>query len=1457
MDNHANGDGPAESPAKRQRVEDERLGASSPPSDGDFLKELSQTTKEAVVCLTEALTVDQVRQLDACAWAAHKKGCANSKWLRETLRRLGVQDALGQNMAEALQLEVGVPIPRITNLIKQLKDPNGRRDMDDDDDEVSEDGLFGTRPEADGTRSPSPGASQDSTASRARQAASSSMWRKENLPPPLDHELEFLVQDPTSYKQGASIHSHCQTVHGSFTFRLLVFPMGTDSTNPPNQLAAFVEAVPPKGCEEVRWAFEGVRYQIAVVNWKDYKKSQVQNDIFTFTRENTDRGWHKGFVKAAQMTTENGWLNEDGALCIRACCSSRRAMIQQSNRKAVGYVGLKNHGATCYMNCLLQTLFCLGHFRHVTYSIDFPEAEQTQAVVSSNDISDDLGDDDRPALPLLVSLQNLFYRLQTSEAPVSCRELMRSFGWDTADAFMQHDAQELNRLLCDRLEEQMKGTATDGEIKRLFEGEFENYIECIDVDYKSQRDETFYDLQLNLRNDAGKDITSLEESLRDFISEEVLEGDNAYDAGSEHGKQRARKGIRFKRFPPVLYIQLKRFMFDPERMDMNKLNGKMEFPRILDLEAFAPGSGQYMLHTVIVHSGGVSSGHYYAFVRMPDGESGKSQWVKFDDECVTYCSEQAAIEDNFGGEDLQVWDYFQLSPRDIEQRGAPMHPRIHNAYMLSYVRMDKAQELLAPPVINGQEQKYALMVQRCQREAQLQEERRRARYEQMMRVEVKLVLERDVMKMQGFWTHTDVPSFRSLKASREQSAEELHREIKEILQVPTDHMSLFVLAIRKTRQMRFRQLKLHEDLKSLLPLCSLTNSSEQQIMVLAMVSRGYDPHTLEYVAAPDDDSVPHELYKWDDAIVLLLVKYFCPQKQIIVTLGIYYARISDTLQAMTTEPENWLKSRLQPYIDRGEVAPLPDGAYWLCWEEYGKLPKDVALRTADLSLKDNGFFSGDIVIWQPVVPAPIPIGPQPPAGDGDSDKEADEVNAFAQASSDEDDTVVRFGGTMTVSQYAKLLTNRIKVSLRQFAPEAPWVPKGLLAHSNWTQPIPPGIIASVPTEEGHLELSTSKSSTAPGEVAIQEITADARSTLGRLALSAAGALNLPEGHRLWLFLHGAPSAWPHGPFARTDGGSMREGVRTIGDELRNERLSRPKQYLTLTAVSLPPAPAGHRPIAIHFFDSSVCEVGACILHVKDPSLEDDDRGDLPETGRPDVNPKEVLELARQYLLDAKGDDGEQLRRRFASRRESDQAAAAAEAPTLPPLRLLEVCTGRIRSVCRQRSRPADDEEGPIPLPCWPGRGENFFYDALRVEPDWECEGEEAAQLVEVFTADLASDNPFGHPFLIKVPQGKEVKNVVADVQDKIGISGIEMKQMGCRCLMAEGENSQSTRKLVELQDDMTWPTERSEQPAAGQLAEWSPANAALCIERPHPMDVGRMIMHQRALQNKGLTIRAG
>lgn len=71
----------------------------------------------------------------------------------------------------------------------------------------------------------------------------------------------------------------------------------------------------------------------------------------------------------------------------------------------------------------------------------------------------------------------------------------------------------------------------------------------------------------------------------------------------------------------------------------SQINDRYEFPDELDLDV---GDGKYLsenadrsvrnlykLHSVLVHSGGVHGGHYYAFIE-PDGK----QWLKFDDERV-------------------------------------------------------------------------------------------------------------------------------------------------------------------------------------------------------------------------------------------------------------------------------------------------------------------------------------------------------------------------------------------------------------------------------------------------------------------------------------------------------------------------------------------------------------------------------------------------------------------------------------------------------------------------------------------------------------------------------------------------------------------------------------------------------------------------------------------------------
>jgi hypothetical protein len=71
-----------------------------------------------------------------------------------------------------------------------------------------------------------------------------------------------------------------------------------------------------------------------------------------------------------------------------------------------------------------------------------------------------------------------------------------------------------------------------------------------------------------------------------------------------------------------------------EELDLDKDGGKYLSPK-----ADRNVVNKYKLHSVLVHSGGVHGGHYFAFIR-PDGHT----WLKFDDDkvrgarmCVCVC----------------------------------------------------------------------------------------------------------------------------------------------------------------------------------------------------------------------------------------------------------------------------------------------------------------------------------------------------------------------------------------------------------------------------------------------------------------------------------------------------------------------------------------------------------------------------------------------------------------------------------------------------------------------------------------------------------------------------------------------------------------------------------------------------------------------------------------------------
>ena len=98
---------------------------------------------------------------------------------------------------------------------------------------------------------------------------------------------------------------------------------------------------------------------------------------------------------------------------------------------------------------------------------------------------------------------------------------------------------------------------------------------------------------------------------------------------------------------------------------------RFEFPEKLNLDKFlqSPEStpADYTLHAVLVHSGDNHGGHYVVFIN-PKGDG---KWCKFDDDVVSCCNKNEAIDNNFGG-------------GEMTEEVAVKHST--NAYMLVYIR---------------------------------------------------------------------------------------------------------------------------------------------------------------------------------------------------------------------------------------------------------------------------------------------------------------------------------------------------------------------------------------------------------------------------------------------------------------------------------------------------------------------------------------------------------------------------------------------------------------------------------------------------------------------------------------------------------------------------------------------------------------------------------------------------
>lgn len=239
-------------------------------------------------------------------------------------------------------------------------------------------------------------------------------------------------------------------------------------------------------------------------------------------------------------------------------------------KSETGFVGLVNQAMTCYLNSLLQTLFMTPEFRNAIYRWEFT------------------GSEDEAAKSIPYQLQKLFLHLQTSsKRAVETTDVTKSFGWDSSEAWQQHDVQELCRVMFDALENKFKNTDQDDLINKLYQGKLKDYVKCQQCHQESARTDTYLDIPLAIRPFGSKKaLGSVESALEDFVSAELLEGTNQYFCEKCNQKCDAHKGLKFISFPYLLTLQLKRFAFDYATLHRVKLNDRMTFPRYLNLKDF-------------------------------------------------------------------------------------------------------------------------------------------------------------------------------------------------------------------------------------------------------------------------------------------------------------------------------------------------------------------------------------------------------------------------------------------------------------------------------------------------------------------------------------------------------------------------------------------------------------------------------------------------------------------------------------------------------------------------------------------------------------------------------------------------------------------------------------------------------------------------------------------------------